>query len=261
MITNPITLLPNIKFCQSFDCTKLTCKIDAVGLPNMIYLTGLSANVTIGGTPVSTKAINLFNTVSGGVTIQFGSTEVLGVGTSFLSEIIPGSYIVFSSHPTEAYIVSSVTDDTHLNLTTIFWHDTIAVPEVYINTSLEFVLTPSDLGGGASLPNGDYAVELVASFDPEFYAERPVKYIINGDIRNTYRFSVCCTNYCCVFEKIAAVASACDDCINEEDVVSAMFAWALLQSAMDAAGCGNVVDSNAILNKLERYCNIQPCNC
>lgn len=55
--------------------------------------------------------------LSGSVTLDEGSPEVIGDGTLFLSELEVGDQIKFSSQPSKIYVVASVADDTILTLT------------------------------------------------------------------------------------------------------------------------------------------------
>lgn len=251
----PSTQNPEVSFCQSLDCTKLYVNIDDFGA-EWFALEDILITVVVQGAPTTLTATSIFTDVvssgTGVVTIAFGSNAVIGAGTSFLSEVSVGDYICFNSYSTELYKVTSVIDNTHLTVNTAFMHNSIVVGEVFRILDLQYIITPTMVGGTTSIPSGDYNITVCFNYPAAF---------INTSFCSYYNISVCCTNYCCVYEKIAEIANSCDDCVSHEDIMNAMFAWALLMAANGAAGCGNVVDSNTILNKLEQYCNIQPCNC
>lgn len=244
-MSETITLLPNISFYQSTDCTKLIFDFDTIGFPPVDDITDITVTITNSATELLDHSIygDMISQATG--TVDVASNIVTGTTTSFQPEVGEGNLIVFSSRPTLPFRVAVVNTDTELYLTTLCY-ETISGDDMYvINPRVEIPCTL--LGGTTALINGSYSAE--------------VTFHMTTDTTFTYEFSCQCTNYCCVFEQIAKLAGGCDECRTNENVVNAIFAWGLLESAMGAAACGKTSDSNEIMSILDRFCNNKPCNC
>jgi hypothetical protein len=182
----------------------------------------------------------------------FGSNQSTAVGSLFNTEVVPGDYIFFDSAPQQPLIVyqlSTVNPNTELYTTTYNWNAILSDTMMVMHESIELPYTT--FAGVSSLTNGDYQINITYQLD-DSYSE---------DINGVFKFSVCCTDYCGVYQKLADLADDCDDCYSEENVLNALLAWALLQSANGAAACGYIADSDVILGKLQRYIDNKPCNC
>lgn len=251
------TYTPSVSFCPTTDCTSLRMNISSVGNPNFFQLEDITLTVT--DTSDDSVIVNGLSIISslvvsatGTSTITTGTNQVIGTATAFLSEFEPGDYIAFSSYPTEVYQVASVASNTSMFLTTYFW-GTASPTETMKVVTLYYDLSATTMGGTTTVPSGVYEFKIIHEYPIGFYASEYVTY--------TTRAVICCTDYCCVYGKIADLANSCDDCVTQDQVIDAMFAWALLMAAQGNAGCGQIADATTILEKLEKYCNNQPCDC
>ncbi len=254
-MTQPsVSFVPNINVCQSSDCTKLIITFDTIGMPDVFNIDDVLIDVYVNGTQTITALSiydSLFKVLTGTGTIVYATNKLIGNSTLFETEVANGEYIFFAGHldPLRVYQLSDVNTDTILYTTTYNWNNIAASDMILMHQTIE--LPYPTLGGTTALENGDYQINITYQLDSTY----------SNDINGSFRFSVCCTDYCCVYEKLADLANDCDDCYSQENVLNALVAWGLLQSAMGSAVCGNVSDSDKILQKLQRFCDNKPCNC
>lgn len=254
-MTPVVSFVPNISVCQSSDCTKLTINIDTVGMPNPFKIDDILIDVKVNGIQtVSALSIydDLFSTLTGTGTIGFATNHIIGAGTLFNSEVENGDYIYFENYPSPLIIYqhSLSSPNTSLHTTTYNWSSGISGADMIVFKSV-IELPYTTLGGVSSLENGDYEIIFTYQLNSGY----------NDDIIGSFKFSVCCTDYCGVYQKLADIANSCDDCLSSENIINALLAWALLQSANGSAACGNTINSDEILQKLQNYLDNQPCNC
>lgn len=81
--------------------------------------------------------------ITGTITVTTGSPQVVGSGTTFLASLYPGNPIQFPLQPGVTYYVQSVTDGTHLKLTTNYTGSTMSNTTLNLgtNATVDFACT------------------------------------------------------------------------------------------------------------------------
>lgn len=255
--------LPFATFCQSLDCSKITINFEYDKCwPLFVYmptLTGGTITVTcdyegvVGGPVDITTDIFSSLTLSTVTTVGW-SDQLTGSGTSFTTELAAGDYIVVDNY---LYRVLSIQSDTVLTLTSMALLS--GTTNRFYKINMSYDITPSFFGWTVgAMPNGNY------DFTIEYY------FPSNGTdtdntITDTRTILVNCESYCCVYNKLADLADICNGCIdsdNSKAIIEAMFMWALLEAYNGASGCGDSISAEALQERLDRYCDYQPCtNC
>lgn len=129
--------------------------------------------------------------LSGTVTVTSGSLTVVGAGTSFTSfqgsvTTFGGVVIQFASQPGVNYVVSVVTDDTHLTLLKAYGSVTTA-------------------GTTASLPGINYTVLQQAVFDAQVHFQTRTNYVYDDVTQNAVNAGANPTLNKCIWAAVALV--------------------------------------------------------
>jgi len=253
--------MPFNTYCVASDCSSITINFDYMSCWPLFTI--MNDPLNIGnvylivdyedGTVVSSSVdiiSDLITNLTGVVATTAWSDAVVGSGTSFLSELSAGDYIVIGYG---IYRVYSITDDEHLVLTST---SSITANGQYASkVNLTYTVTPSTLGWTTtSLTEGTYEITLEYVY--------PSAYEGGQTIIHTDSVEVYCEKYCCVYNKLTDLADICDDCLDQDEmkkIVEALFMWAMLESFKGAAGCGDSVSLASLQARLDRYCDYQPC--
>lgn len=127
------------------------------------------------------------------------------------------------------------------------------------NTSLQFVISSTDIGYGDKITDGLYTVTydvtiLRESGDPEI----PDTVIT---LTQTKYFLVACNIKCCIDKMfVKAISADCDGC-NDDKLKKALTANALYKGLISAGICGDRTSITKILTRLNKLCNVKDCNC
>lgn len=248
---------PFVSYCSSADCSKITADFGfPEDMPILLFqlnggtieLSGSNALSSFG--PLDITADVILN-LSGQISTVAWSADVLGNGTSFLTDLSVGDNIYIED--AGVYTVLIITDDTHLTLTSMA-HAT-AVLQYYSKVNFEYEITPSTFGWTTT-----YFTEGTYTFKVGFIF--PSSYESGQTITESQDILVYCEKYCCVYQKLADLADICNDCLdgeNTKQIVEALLMWGLLKAYCGAAACGDSVSMESLSARLNRYCNYQPC--
>lgn len=117
------------------------------GLPTPRRVTVLGGRAYIDGGIVYGGATQAADYEVGSIALTQGSTTVVGTGTAWSTNVGPGMILNFPT-PNENYVVSSVTDDTHIELTGPYKGATVS-GQLYAFRSVAASITLSDIYGTA----------------------------------------------------------------------------------------------------------------
>ena len=124
--------------------------------PNGLTFTALSSGAWANGVLLIDVDYNgLYQNVAGTVTLS-ASANVTGTGTSFLSALSAGQYLVFAADATQTpYQIKSITSDTSLTLTSAYGGATGTTTATVSSDPLAFNLTVTDQADGTieTFPN------------------------------------------------------------------------------------------------------------
>ncbi len=250
---------PFVNYCQAFDCSKVVMNVELETasayflIPGYIDTITLAAEfngVTIAATDITTDIISV---LSGTFTITAWSDQVVGLGTAFTTELTEGDYLSIGSYLVRVYSIES---DTQLTLTSVSFTSGAGLTGYKLN--LTYDITPSFFGWTISyMPEGSYTFTLTTTFKATWYS--------GSAIVDEQTVQVYCEKYCCVYSKLADLADSCNDCMDHENIkkiVNSLFMWGLLEAYKGSAGCGDSVSLSALQDRLDKYCDYQPCsNC
>ncbi len=246
---------PTISFCQAPDCSGVTMSIGRDDYFPFYYITSVTLEVVCGAYtsgPVDITSNIVSPIASGTIEYTNGTHIITGTATSFLTEFTAGESIIDSDRPYYIQPIYSVNSDTELETCNIIYRD--ATPGTnYRKINTEYLIDPSFLNMPYTLmPDGEYTATLT---------------IVVGGITFTsiQNFAIICNNFCCLYEKLAAFADMCDDCMTNENIkkiLDAMMAWGMLEAYLAAPYCGDTVSFATLNTKLTELCNSTPCkNC
>lgn len=200
----------------------------------------------------------IFIDISGTVSTTGDSTVLSGDSTAFESELATLEYIMLDN--SFYYMLSSVIDDEQAIFSTI--------PDEFTGVSakrisLNFSLGASAFGGadGDSIEDGVYTFIYRITYDYTWDNDGTPELVEDETAQVEFTEVMYCQVACCVKKKLAALADNIDCCVEDNDIMDAMVAWAWLESLDKQAGCANIDSLNTTLELLKEYCLDTPCNC
>jgi hypothetical protein len=250
------TLVPNCTITYPKDLSRLYLNINAIEFPN-IY-TGVPSDIrlTITKDGQPTLVTNLpiinslipFHVLSGTINKSDFSNTIIGVGTSFLTDIKVGDVIQMQSSYNPYLIVDSIVSNTELVSKSLMTEYETAIGCGVIRPIIE-VLAGDLFSGSTMLIDGNY--EVYISYDTNINVIPFTKYVFANE-------------YKCVESKLMSLALYCSEgCVDMETLKYTLLLKALLDS-METILSEDVVDTTAlslVKEKINRYCLLLNNNC
>ena len=260
MVTQPLVQVdtPCIRFCQKADCSGITMQISDGDYFPWYNITSVTLNLTSGTATSGDVDItdDIIEPITGTVFYTALDHTIVGFGTDFINELEAGDWITFLNFPTYKIQVFSVTDSQNLETVQMCYYTSPAPTDAaIINT--EYEIDPSFIGStGTVFPDGNYTatVTITATIDG-----------VDTTFEIEVDFTVICSNFCCIYNKLSELADQCDDCmsdVNMKNVVELLFAWGLLEGYINASYCGDTTSAAVLSTKIDEICDSTPCqNC
>lgn len=245
---------PCIEFCQSADCSTLTMNIGKIDYFMFGAITSVTLEVVCGAytTGVLDITSDIITPLTGTISVVAMDHTITGTLTVFTTELTEGDWVIGNGSAIMNRVYS-ITDNTHFE--TVYQNYVTSGPLPFYKVSTSYTLTPTMVG-------------MTAFEDGTYEATLTIGALIDGSpqvFTIEKEFAVVCNNFCCIYEKLAAFADSCDDCLTNERmklILDALTAWGLMEAYLAAPYCGDTVSFATLNTKLTEICNSTPCqNC
>ncbi len=116
------------------------------------------------------------------------------------------------------------------------------------NPNLQYEVTATVMGG-TTIPDGLYQIEYIVIDGASTYT--------TGKIYKLFS----CNTKCCVSRMFAKIATLKDCSCDSTIITNALYAGALLEGLLANKDCGNMVNMQSLISKLNQICNFTNSDC